>query len=160
VSDCANCGAPMRIEPDRGVLVCDHCGSQQEAPALADQLQFGEETSNKCPACAVPLFKSQLAGYALLTCRQCFGLLVEMRQFVAVIEAVRAREGRAARSVPPPRQSPRDQPLMCPTCGEPMIDHVYGGPGNVAIDTCERCLVNWLDPGELRRIAVAPDSSR
>ena len=34
----------------------------------------------------------------------------------------------------------------------------YGGPGNVVIDTCERCLVNWLDPGELRRIAIAPDS--
>jgi Zn-finger nucleic acid-binding protein len=32
-----------------------------------------------------------------------------------------------------------------------------GGPGNVVIDTCERCRVNWLDSGELRRIAVAPD---
>jgi Zn-finger nucleic acid-binding protein len=25
------------------------------------------------------------------------------------------------------------------------------------IDSCEHCLVNWLDGGELRRIAVAPD---
>jgi Zn-finger nucleic acid-binding protein len=41
-----------------------------------------------------------------------------------------------------------------------MIDHPYGGPGNVVIDTCERCGVNWLDPGELRRIAMAPDSPR
>ena len=30
--------------------------------------------------------------------------------------------------------------------------------GNVVIDTCEPCGVNWLDPGELRRIAVAPYS--
>jgi Zn-finger nucleic acid-binding protein len=39
-----------------------------------------------------------------------------------------------------------------------MISHLYGGPGNVVIDSCERCLVNWLDAGELQRIAAAPDS--
>jgi Zn-finger nucleic acid-binding protein len=41
-----------------------------------------------------------------------------------------------------------------------MIDQVYGGPGNIVIDTCERCGVNWLDPGELHRIATAPESTR
>jgi Zn-finger nucleic acid-binding protein len=39
-----------------------------------------------------------------------------------------------------------------------MLGHIYAGPGNAVIDSCERCQVNWLDPGELRRIAVAPDS--
>ena len=39
-----------------------------------------------------------------------------------------------------------------------MTSHNYGGPGNVVMDTCERCELNWLDPGELRRIALAPDS--
>jgi Zn-finger nucleic acid-binding protein len=39
-----------------------------------------------------------------------------------------------------------------------MLAHPYGGPGNLTIDTCERCGVNWLDPGELRRIAMAPDT--
>jgi hypothetical protein len=28
------------------------------------------------------------------------------------------------------------------------------------IDSCERRLVNWLDQGELRRIALAPDRPR
>jgi Zn-finger nucleic acid-binding protein len=36
-----------------------------------------------------------------------------------------------------------------------MQNHFYGGPGNLVIDTCERCHLNWLDPGELRRIARA-----
>jgi len=40
-----------------------------------------------------------------------------------------------------------------------MLAHVYGGPGNIVIDTCERCQLNWLDPGELRRIALAPDGA-
>ena len=41
-----------------------------------------------------------------------------------------------------------------------MIGHPYGGPGNVNIDTCERCSVIWLDRNELRRIALAPDRAR
>jgi Zn-finger nucleic acid-binding protein len=36
-----------------------------------------------------------------------------------------------------------------------MLNHVYGGPGNLVIDTCESCRLNWLDPGELRRLARA-----
>jgi Zn-finger nucleic acid-binding protein len=38
-----------------------------------------------------------------------------------------------------------------------MITHRYGGPGNVIIDSCERCQANWLDYGELARIVRAPD---
>jgi len=37
-----------------------------------------------------------------------------------------------------------------------MLGHFYGGPGNIVLDTCEACQVNWLDPGELQRIARAP----
>jgi Zn-finger nucleic acid-binding protein len=39
-----------------------------------------------------------------------------------------------------------------------MEAHFYGGPGNVVIDTCESCSLNWLDHGELARIAQAPAS--
>jgi Zn-finger nucleic acid-binding protein len=39
-----------------------------------------------------------------------------------------------------------------------MIAHLYAGPGNVVIDSCEQCQVNWLDGGELRRIALSPDT--
>jgi Zn-finger nucleic acid-binding protein len=45
--------------------------------------------------------------------------------------------------------------INCPGCAKPMLNHFYGGPGNLVIDTCERCHLNWLDPGELRRIARA-----
>jgi hypothetical protein len=77
-----------------------------------------------------------------------------MNRFVSVIDAVRVREG--YRAALPRRQHPGDRLLACPMCRQPMLSHLYGGPGNVVIDTCERCLVNWLDPGELFRMAVAP----
>ena len=87
-------------------------------------------------------------------------MLIDMNRFATVIEVVRSCERRSSRSVAPRRQNPGDRVLDCPACRQPMVGHLYGGPGNVVIDTCQRCLVNWLDPGELRRIAAAPDWPR
>jgi len=147
----------MRVDSGRGVLVCDHCGTQQEPPALIEYLELLGETSRSCPTCSTPLSNSRLEGHPLLCCARCFGMLIDMNRFATVIEVVRACETRAFRSVPSRRQNPGDRLLGCPGCGQPMVGHLYEGPGNVVIDTCERCLVNWLDPGELRRIAMAPD---
>jgi Zn-finger nucleic acid-binding protein len=85
-------------------------------------------------------------------------MLIDMNRFPTVIDTVRAREQRSFRMVLPRRQNPADRLINCPRCRQPMLGHLYGGPGNVIIDSCERCQVNWLDPGELRRIAIAPDS--
>jgi len=86
-------------------------------------------------------------------------MLIEMGRFTTIIDAVRLHEAGAVRVSLPRSQNPSDREIACPMCGEPMIGHDYGGPGNVVIDTCERCLVNWLDQGELRRIAMAPGQS-
>ena len=157
VAHCDNCGAAMRVDRGRGLLVCDHCGGEQELPALVEGLELLSETSTLCPICSTHLSNSRLEGHPLLCCARCFGMLIDMNRFVTVIEAVRCSEARSFRSAPPRRQNPGDRLLDCPACGQPMVGHLYGGPGNVVIDTCERCLVNWLDAGELHRIAAAPD---
>jgi Zn-finger nucleic acid-binding protein len=147
----------MRIDSDRGVLVCDHCGGQQEPPALVEHLELLSETSTLCPTCSTPLSNGRLEGHPLLCCARCFGMLIDMNRFATVIDVVRSCEHRPLRSVSTRRQNPGDRILECPACGQPMAGHLYEGPGNLVIDSCERCLVNWLDPGELRRIAMAPD---
>ena len=38
-----------------------------------------------------------------------------------------------------------------------MDEHLYGGGGNVDVDSCESCNVLWVDRGELSRIVAAPD---
>ena len=39
-----------------------------------------------------------------------------------------------------------------------MDTHFYGGPaGNVVIDDCAACELNWLDKVELTRIVRAPE---
>jgi Zn-finger nucleic acid-binding protein len=158
VASCDKCGAPLRLDPNSGLLVCDHCGSQKEAPGSLEHLELLDETSSLCPVCATPLSHSRLEGHLLLCCARCYGMLIEMNRFATVIDALRAHEPRAFRIALPARQRPADRTLKCPRCGQPMLAHFYEGGGNVVIDTCERCLVNWLDPGELRRIAVAPYS--
>jgi hypothetical protein len=85
-------------------------------------------------------------------------MLIDMGIFAMAIDAMRAHHPGLLRSALPPRQHPGDRIINCPRCAQPMLSQFYAGPGNVVIDSCERCEVNWLDGGELRRIAVAPDS--
>ena len=40
-----------------------------------------------------------------------------------------------------------------------MDTHFYAGGGNVVLDDCSRCELNWLDAGEFMSIARAPDRS-
>ena len=147
----------MQIDRGRGVFTCGHCGSEQEAPAALEYLELLSETSTPCPLCFTPLAASRLEGYSLRCCGRCFGMLIEMSCFAAVIDVLRAHESRVTRTALPRRQAPSDRLVNCPSCGQPMVSHLYGGAGNVVIDSCETCRLNWLDPGELRRIAVAPD---
>jgi DNA-directed RNA polymerase subunit RPC12/RpoP len=154
MTNCANCGARTEIDPANGVLVCRHCGSVAEAPALT-RLQLGSDSPAMCPACATPMANATLEGHPLLACRGCGGLLIAMPLFVPIIDAARAHEDRTG-VIAPRQQRPGDRVLACPRCQQPMLSHLYGGPGNLVIDTCEPCQVNWLDPAELRRIARAP----
>lgn len=152
--NCSNCGAPLQADKARGLFACTHCGSVQPQPAIIVNLDVTGTSASTCPACAVPLAIGRLDGHPLLVCERCRGMLIEMTHFVSVIDAARAREEQRG-VVQPREQNPGERHISCPHCGEPMLNHVYGGPGNIVIDTCERCHVNWLDPGELRRIARA-----
>jgi Zn-finger nucleic acid-binding protein len=145
----------MQPDPASGALLCRHCGTLEDSPTVVRHLERVGPSSTACPTCATPMADSRLEGHPLLFCERCHGMLVPMAHFVAVIEAARAHEERA-RVMLPRRQNPGDRVLACPLCGQPMLSHFYSGPGNLVIDTCERCHVNWLDPGELRRIARAP----
>jgi Zn-finger nucleic acid-binding protein len=158
--DCPKCGAPTRIVRDKGLLVCDHCGGEQDAPAIAEPLELLGETSQPCPACTTLLSYSRLHGHPLLCCPTCGGLLIDMNRFTTIINAVRSSDVGTFRTTMPRRQNPGERTLACPSCRQPMASDHYAGPGNVVIDTCGRCLVNWLDQGELRRIALAPDRQR
>jgi len=144
----------MWVDKARGGLVCTHCGSVEALSPLIRDIEIGDATDAACPACRAQLAGARLDGNPLLVCPQCAGMLIAMSQFVSVIAAARAHEDQHG-VVLPRQQQPGDRVLTCPRCHQSMLSHFYGGPGNLVIDSCERCQVNWLDPGELRRIARA-----
>src|SRR5262245_49673218 len=92
MADCRNCGAPMRIIRDKGLLICDHCGTQQDAPPIPEELELLGETEQNCPVCSTPLSRSRLHGHPLLCCARCAGLLIDMNRFTTIIDAVRAHD--------------------------------------------------------------------
>jgi Zn-finger nucleic acid-binding protein len=157
VSNCQNCGAPAELDESRGVRRCEHCGTEVEVPATFAHVELLSESARPCPLCLMPLSDGRLDGYPLLACPRCLGLLIEMKHFAEVIDAARVHESGAEGSMPSRTQEPGDRTLSCPQCRRPMLSHFYEGPGNLVIDSCERCFTNWLDRGELRRIARAPD---
>jgi len=144
----------MWADKARGGLVCTHCGSVEALSPLIREIDIGEKSDAPCPVCGTPLATARLDGNPLRVCPQCAGMLIDMLHFVSVIDAARAHEDQHG-VVLPRDQRPGDRVLTCPRCRQPMLSHFYGGPGNLVIDSCERCQLNWLDPGELRRIARA-----
>jgi Zn-finger nucleic acid-binding protein len=145
---CTCCGASLRA--DHGVLKCDYCHAVVVADAGEAADVSAEFEGQACPACSIPLLSATVGGASLLYCTRCDGMLVAMEEFEALVAAARALPGGA---VPVAAADLRDT-YDCPECKRGMGVSFYGG--DVAIDSCEDCGWNWLDHGELARIAHGP----
>lgn len=153
---CENCGAPMRLSRDQGLMICDYCGSQSAPRADEDGVIVMDPTSNSCPVCRTPLANASIESHEMLYCTRCHGMLFDMEKFLPLLEVL--REHRYwSRSSQAPRDFDGGRVLNCPLCKHAMDEHPYGGGGNINVDSCEPCDVLWLDRGELSRIVAAPD---
>ncbi len=155
--NCQQCGAPMRVDRERALFVCDYCGSEAVPPASDDGVLVLGESKQKCPVCAKSLSTGSLEQYDLLYCTECHGMLISMDDFQPLISTLREEQAAPAAFLAPRSEADARRTLHCPKCGKEMDDHPYGGGGNVNVDTCEACESIWLDRGELRKIASAAD---
>ena len=110
MSNCINCGAPMKADTASGVLVCTHCGSVEEQPPIIGYIEIVGSSAAACPKCAVALARGRLDGRPLMLCQRCQGMLIAMADFVSVIEAARAHE-RQRGIVSPREQNPGEREL-------------------------------------------------
>jgi len=151
---CPSCGAPMH--PLGDVLKCDYCGNVLVPDKTDDGVRLLAEAPNRpCPICAIPLMQATLDQVSILYCNKCRGLLIPMHDFTTLIENERAKPSPI---IPPSAASADDltRRIACPQCRRIMDAHFYaGGPGHVVIDSCEQCLLIWLDHGKLNRLAHA-----
>ncbi|HVX65858.1 MAG TPA: zf-TFIIB domain-containing protein [Bryobacteraceae bacterium] len=156
--NCPSCGAPLRLEDGLDHLVCAFCGRLHFPEKNEDGVRVLPETSALlCPVCSVPLVHAALAGQRLLYCERCRGMLLAMAVFVDLMEELRARREPSTAIPPAARPAEVRRRAFCPECRRAMDTHYYAGPGNIVIDSCSPCHLNWLDHDELRRVIAAPD---
>ena len=155
--NCPSCGAPLRLEGHDEGLSCDYCKSIYYAEKNEDGVRvLGDRADESCPVCAIPLRHAILARERIRYCTRCRGALIPMDTFVVLLQELQTPAGKTAIPLPPdPRELQRR--IRCPHCSRPMDTHYYAGPGNIVIDDCSHCFLNWLDAGELLRIVRAPD---
>ncbi len=157
--NCPNCGAPMKLKADMQSFKCEYCQNVYFPEKNDDGVRVLDEPSgHDCPVCAVPLMHAYLFQSPIIYCTKCYGMLIAMGMLEPLIDQSRS-EHAAATAPPPTEKDDLRRKINCPQCHRPMDAHIYGGPGNVVIDSCETCILLWLDRGELLRIARAPDTS-
>ena len=147
----------MRLAVDDDCWSCDYCKSVFFPEKNDDGVSvLGVASDMACPICAIPLQDAALAKLRILYCTRCRGMLVSMDVFMPLVEELRAGlPGTLIAHTPDPHDLERK--IDCPRCHQRMDTHFYAGPGNVIIDDCSQCLLNWLDHGELMRVVRAPD---
>jgi Zn-finger nucleic acid-binding protein len=159
IMNCSNCGAPMRLDGNRGYLVCDSCRSIWFPEANADNVRvLTPSEGHDCPVCANVLAHATLHDHPLEYCRQCRGILIATGTFVGLVEALRWTGVRTVSRTDPAGNEELARRTSCPLCQREMDTHFYGGGGSVVIDNCPGCGMNWLDHDELQRIARAAGS--
>jgi len=157
--NCPNCGSALRVVEGKDHLICDACRSIHFPEPNDDGVRVLGEWSNQfCPVCRTPLVHAAHSRQPLLYCESCRGMLLAMDDFLRLVETLRARH--KAPPFPPRPVDPADlkRSARCPKCGDRMDTHIYGGPGNIVIDNCAACRLNWLDYQELARITAGADA--
>jgi len=159
--NCPSCGAPITLRPDTEGFKCDYCHAVFFPGEEDDGVQVSGDPDDEgltCPLCNVPLVRAAIAGIPVLYCKECHGLLLPMQVIQPLMDELRSVDGSAAVQTPPDKGDLK-RTIQCPKCHRRMDTHFYSGPGNVIVDSCDECLLIWLDRGELTRIAHAPDAS-
>ena len=148
------------MHPDQatGSWSCVYCKTVYRAETNEESVHvLNDDSGLNCPVCSVPLARASLGAHQLGYCTQCHGLLIAVEVFVSLLDELRAKQAGAFVIAHPADSKELERRIKCPQCGRQMDTHFYGGPGNVIIDDCSACELNWLDQGELTRIVRAPE---
>lgn len=158
--NCPNCGAPMQLKDDADYLLCEYCQTPHFPDPNADGVRvLGVPSGMNCSLCAVPLMHASIVRERIFYCEHCRGMLISMGVFEEIVQDLRSRREASLDAAHPTNWKDLDRRINCPKCSATMDTHPYCGPGNIIIDTCENCALNWLDYSELDRVVRAPDPS-
>ena len=150
----------MQLKTGMDSFRCDYCHAVYLPEKDDDGVRvLGEPTYQSCPVCNVTMSLAAIAGFNIIYCTQYHGMMIPMGELQVLLEELRSQQ-RDTVAQPAADSSDLRRTLNCPKCHHAMEAHLYAGPGNVVIDSCDTCSLNSLDHGELMRIAHAPDEHR
>ena len=154
----------MELIATRGYFFCRYCGSFYFPDTKPEEgIRIIGETPEKiaCAICTQPLSAAMLdETHPIRYCCNCRGVLLARTSFAGVVQKRRSWALDTPAPPVPLNQAEFDRKVRCPVCSAAMATHPYYGPGNVVIDSCERCELVWLDFGELKQIVNAPGKDR
>ena len=158
---CENCGAPLKLEPERHFLFCEYCSALYFPKESPDGMALlGEPANVPCPICRIPLTLARIGEFLVLTCEQCKGILFDLTDFLPTLEYLRLRYPERRRPPAAFNSKELERGLRCPHCESKMETFPYSGPGNVVVDNCITCGILWLDYDEINRIVQTPERRR
>lgn len=158
--NCRNCGGALRLNSGGDALVCDFCHTLVFPEPNEDGVRLFEAgAGEECPVCHCELQHASYHDRRLEYCPNCRGMLMDLDAFGGLVHALRAQRAGVAEPPRPMDPTELDRVITCPRCRRKMDTHPYAGPGNIVIDNCPDCRLNWLDYNELQRITRAPDSN-
>ena len=151
----------MKLVLEKTYYLCEYCGSVYYPEATPDGVRSLSHPSDySCPLCKKPLSHAAIDDTPVLYCENCRGVLIPTKSFVSTIDKRRKNLNHSPVIPPPLDMGELDRRLNCPQCGKRMHTHPYGGPGNIIIDNCPDCRLNWLDYREFWQIVTARDPRR
>ena len=154
--NCKNCGAPLVLVWEKEFFCCEYCNTLYFPESNKDYVRPLELPSElNCPICQLPLIQALLDQTRVLHCSRCKGILVDTFSFFPTIIFIRGKFDGPEITPRPLSDMDLQRELKCPRCHQKMDTHPYAGPGNIVIDTCNDCALNWLDYGEFYRIVNA-----
>lgn len=143
----------MTLEEGKDFFRCPSCRAVHfPDPDESGVRDLAEESGLPCPACRTPLHHAAAGGIRLERCPNCRGLLIDTESFLAIIETLGPQTPQSELPPRPIREEELARRIRCPRCNDDMDTHPYAGPGNIVIDNCPACHLNFLDPRELPQI--------
>ncbi len=154
--NCKHCGAPVVLKKNQKSYHCDYCGCYDFPDADRDGVTWLEgESTWLCPVCRTRLVKARVEGIEIAACPKCRGNLIEQPRMYFILKFATLAETFDLRLPGPPDDAERQRRIKCPGCRQTMETYLYGGSGNIFVQSCNACKLIWLDHGELGKIIRA-----
>lgn len=138
-------------------MTCESCVHQVTIQNEDGISLTGKELDFFCPVCFDQhLQVATLKSSQVCACSCCLGFLIDSISLGSLIGILRAEYKGADDKPVMMDRTELESKFNCPACFDPMYTHPYHGPGNVVLNSCSQCQLNWLDAGELSKIVRAP----